>query len=358
MMMQLQETPNQKNSLFNAMNRFLGAVNNMDQTIMVPSLLRDVPLEEDKEMSSIKSDVDEGDMYSYYQLLKSIRRDMEWGISGASADDGRTEQLKFTRMNSSTSSISFTSLSFEEDEEEEDEDLEKQFQFHLTGLQGVLSKLTQQADTLTQRYKKEIGIGGWGHWTHHSWTVWTELFHWAFLLPTLPMKSWDKRLTGSGSGSGFLYGVGLLCGNDCGCVDAEEFLNWTPHFCFALYGVVYLFTFSCGTQVKHLFIVIYSFTLCAAKRKVGERANSMKYGTLHLIRPCFSADNDLVCSVKLRMSVCSDELVPVWPALLSIRRICVFMLSSNGRRQMLGAAHDLQMSHMATELESADNASA
>lgn len=156
-MMQLQETPNQKNSLFNAMNRFLGAVNNMDQTIMVPSLLRDVPLEEDKEINSLKSDEDEGDMYSYYQLLKSIRRDMEWGIN--SADEGRPE---FTRMNSSTSSISFVSLSSEEDEEEEDEDLEKRFQYHLTGLQGVLSKLTQQADTLTRRYKKEIGIGGWG----------------------------------------------------------------------------------------------------------------------------------------------------------------------------------------------------
>lgn len=162
MMMQLQETPNQKNSLFNAMNRFLGAVNNMDQTIMVPSLLRDVPLEEDKEISSLKSDVDEGDMYSYYQFLKSIRRDMEWGINGASADERRPEHLKLTRMNSSTSSISFGSLSSEEDEEEEDEDLEKQFQYHLTGLQGVLSKLTQQADTLTKRYKKEIGIGGWG----------------------------------------------------------------------------------------------------------------------------------------------------------------------------------------------------
>lgn len=162
MMMQLQETPKQKNSLFNAMNRFLGAVNNMDQTIMVPTLLRDVPLEEDKEMSSLKSDVDEGDMYSYYQLLKSIRRDMEWGINGASGDDRRMEHLKFARMNSSTSSISFASLSSEEDEEEEEEDLEKQFQFHLAGLQGVLSKLTQQADTLTKRYKKEIGIGGWG----------------------------------------------------------------------------------------------------------------------------------------------------------------------------------------------------
>uniref|UniRef100_A0A3P8S5K9 MID1 interacting protein 1a n=1 Tax=Amphiprion percula TaxID=161767 RepID=A0A3P8S5K9_AMPPE len=90
-MMQLPESPNQKNNLFNAMNRFIGAVNNMDQTVMVPSLLRDVPVDEDSEMSSLKSDVDEGDMYSYYQLLKSIRRDIEWGVRCAAADERRKE---------------------------------------------------------------------------------------------------------------------------------------------------------------------------------------------------------------------------------------------------------------------------
>lgn len=162
MMMQLNETPNQKNSLFNAMNRFIGAVNNMDQTIMVPSLLRDVPLEEEnRDMSCLKSDVDEGDMYTYYQLLKSIRRDIEWGVKCATADERRKESMKITRMNSSASTSSSASLS-EEDDDEEDEDLEKQFQYHLTGLQGVLSKLTLQANSLTKRYKKEIGIGGWG----------------------------------------------------------------------------------------------------------------------------------------------------------------------------------------------------
>lgn len=169
MMMQLSETPNQKNSLFNHMNRFIGAVNNMDQTIMVPSLLRDVPLlEEDKEpgQGSLKAVEDEGDMYSYYQLLKSIRRDIEWGVRRAAADERRKEGMKLARSHSSmstSSSVSSSSLSSsEEEEEEEDEDLEKQFQFHLTGLQGVLSKLTQQADCLTKRYKQEIGIGGWG----------------------------------------------------------------------------------------------------------------------------------------------------------------------------------------------------
>lgn len=165
MQVQLPEYPNQKNSLFNAMNRFIGAVNNMDQTIMVPSLLRDVPLEEDAEMSALKSDEAEGDMYSYYQLLKSIRRDIEWGVRCATADERRKESMKITRTNSSASTSSLSSLSSceeEEEEEEVDEDLEKQFQFHLTGLQGVLSKLTLQANSLTKRYKKEIGIGGWG----------------------------------------------------------------------------------------------------------------------------------------------------------------------------------------------------
>lgn len=163
-MMQMPETPN----LFNAMNRFIGAVNNMDETIMVPSLLRDVPLEEDRELSSLKSETEDGDMYSYYQLLKSIRRDMEWGVrcASATADEKRKEDMRLTRSSSSASTgscgSSVASFSSEEDEEEEDEDLREQFQYHLTGLQGVLSKLTQSAISLTKRYKKEIGIGGWG----------------------------------------------------------------------------------------------------------------------------------------------------------------------------------------------------
>ncbi|XP_053733342.1 mid1-interacting protein 1-B-like [Synchiropus splendidus] len=163
-MMQLPETPNQKNSLFTAMNRFLGAVNNMDQTVMVPSLLRDVPLDE---LSCLKSDEDEeGTMYGYYQLLKSIRRDIEWGVRGAVLDANRKEGMKITRMNStastgsssSCSSCCSSSCSSTCSDDDEEEDLQKQFQYHLTGLQGVLSKLTQQANSLTKRYKQEIGL--------------------------------------------------------------------------------------------------------------------------------------------------------------------------------------------------------
>ncbi|XP_026220035.1 mid1-interacting protein 1-B-like [Anabas testudineus] len=147
-MMQLSDSYNQKNSLFNAMNRFIGAVNNMDQTIMVPSLLRDVPLDDTEDVKAVRPTTDapcfqqDGDMYSSYVLLKSIRNDIEWGVLQG---DGRGKE-KAAVLEVSRADV-------------EEEDLEKRFHFHLKGLHAVLSKLTRKANTLTNRYKEEIGCG-------------------------------------------------------------------------------------------------------------------------------------------------------------------------------------------------------
>ncbi|XP_066497102.1 mid1-interacting protein 1A [Hoplias malabaricus] len=132
----------QKNSLFTAMNRFIGAVNNMDETVMVPSLLRDVPLEQ--------CDA-ETDMFSCYTQLKSIRNEIEWGVL-------RDEQRRKDKPANGTA----VTASHTEPESEDGSDLEQLLQFHLNGLHGVLSKLTKQANNLTNRYKQEIGIAGWG----------------------------------------------------------------------------------------------------------------------------------------------------------------------------------------------------
>uniref|UniRef100_A0A672GR76 MID1 interacting protein 1b n=1 Tax=Salarias fasciatus TaxID=181472 RepID=A0A672GR76_SALFA len=96
--MQIPDSYNQKNSLFNAMNRFIGAVNNMDQTVMVPNLLRDVPLTDGDDLKANGTGPGPGpspgpspgpadgyfqrdsDMYGSYILLKSIRDDIEWGV--------------------------------------------------------------------------------------------------------------------------------------------------------------------------------------------------------------------------------------------------------------------------------------
>ncbi|XP_067439961.1 mid1-interacting protein 1-B-like [Thunnus thynnus] len=131
--MQISDSYNQKNSLFTAMSRFIGAVNNMDQTVMVPSLLRDVPLDADEQLEALQPAGGDGaGMYGSYVLLKSIRNDMEWGV----LQNGGTDATRPA---------------------EDEDDLEKQFYFHLNGLHAVLSKLTRKADTLTSRYKEEIG---------------------------------------------------------------------------------------------------------------------------------------------------------------------------------------------------------
>ncbi|KAJ8004066.1 hypothetical protein DPEC_G00154930 [Dallia pectoralis] len=140
------------------MHRFIGAVNNMDQTVMVPSLLRDVPLDEEVEVKTVSpirtasngsaTYFQDGDMYNYYVLLKSIRNDIEWGV--LQADDRRKEKMGVTALDISRI-------------ESDDDDLEKQFHYHLTGLHTVLSKLTRKANTLTNRYTQEIGIRDCGH---------------------------------------------------------------------------------------------------------------------------------------------------------------------------------------------------
>lgn len=156
--MQITDSHNQKHSLFNAMNRFIAAVNNMDQIVMVPSLLRDVPLEDAKNevrssvMASSTTAADSyysgRDMYGYYVLLKSIRNDIEWGV--LQGEDRKKEKLS-----------PVVDITRREDGDG-DEDLEKQFHYHLSGLHTVLAKLTRKANILTNRYKQELGFGSWG----------------------------------------------------------------------------------------------------------------------------------------------------------------------------------------------------
>lgn len=153
------------------MNRFIGAVNNMDQTVMVPSLLRDVPL--------LLEELDSGggcgereaqltpnggtycscrDMYSHYVLLKSIRNDIEWGVLQPAGEEAARKKDK---LNGGPGAVDINRGNPEDGEMEED--LEKQFHYHLSGLHTVLSKLTRKANVLTNRYKEEIGVNSWGH---------------------------------------------------------------------------------------------------------------------------------------------------------------------------------------------------
>ncbi|KAJ8398001.1 hypothetical protein AAFF_G00433480 [Aldrovandia affinis] len=167
-MMQLSCESSNKHSLLNVMNRFIAATNNMDETIMVPNMLRDVPLEDQGSAAPVVDHNNhtqepaalhgkQRDMYEHYLLLKSIKNDMEWGLLKRDVNGGG----------------SFLEMAVKQEEQqqqkvgggggepigEDTSDLESQFHYHLQGLFGVLSKLTVQADHLTNRYKREIGGG-------------------------------------------------------------------------------------------------------------------------------------------------------------------------------------------------------
>lgn len=162
-MMQISsDSASNKHSLINVMHRFMAAANNMDETIMVPSLLRDVPLEEraaannnnnNHLMAPEESPLcpnKQRDMYEHYLLLKSIKNDMEWGLlKEMSGGAGFLEMAVQQQQEEQKKTLPL----------EDNADLEHQFHYHLRGLFGVLSKLTLQADHLTNRYKREIGGG-------------------------------------------------------------------------------------------------------------------------------------------------------------------------------------------------------
>uniref|UniRef100_A0A4W6DGW9 Mid1-interacting protein 1 n=1 Tax=Lates calcarifer TaxID=8187 RepID=A0A4W6DGW9_LATCA len=106
------------------MNRFIGAVNNMDQTVMVPSLLRDVPLDDGGGGDDVKAVRTPGS-------TAPGRQPAPWGRAGV---------MEVPRP------------------EAEEDDLEKQFHYHLNGLHTVLSKLTRKANTLDEPYRSEQNL--------------------------------------------------------------------------------------------------------------------------------------------------------------------------------------------------------
>lgn len=156
-MMQISsDSASNKHSLINVMHRFIAAANNMDETIMVPSLLRDLPLDEQGGGEVEANNNNEPqcankqrDMYEHYLLLKSIKNDMEWGLLKKEMSSGGSFFEMAVGQEPVRGDLPL----------DDNLDLEHQFHFHLKGLFGVLSKLTLQADHLTNRYKREIGGG-------------------------------------------------------------------------------------------------------------------------------------------------------------------------------------------------------
>lgn len=121
------------------MEGYFSAVQKMEQTVMFPSLLLGVSMEDQRDAIHGSSDdraPTDRDLYEYFTLLKSIKLTAEGGL-GALKDK---------------------CLHIREDEvKEEKGDLEGLFHYHVSGLRHVLVELTRRANTVTSKYNEIMG---------------------------------------------------------------------------------------------------------------------------------------------------------------------------------------------------------
>ncbi|XP_020845153.1 thyroid hormone-inducible hepatic protein [Phascolarctos cinereus] len=128
-----------RNCLLTVMDRYSATVRNMEQVVMIPSLLRDMALEDPTNETGIH------DLYNYYTMLKSIRVDVDHGL--LPKDKWKAK------------------ITDSDEEEEEDEekrgdelDLEAQFHLHFSSLHHILTHLTLKANEVTKKYEEITGL--------------------------------------------------------------------------------------------------------------------------------------------------------------------------------------------------------
>ncbi|XP_034062891.1 thyroid hormone-inducible hepatic protein [Gymnodraco acuticeps] len=136
--MQSAEAKSNKNSLLLALRRYSSAVCDMEQTILLPSLLRDVPSDDLWDCAAAEESCT--DLYSNYLMLKAIRNTAESNL--VRLDD---HKAKNTALNKTLETLL-------------DTDPEALFGFHLRGLFSVMSDLTKKTQSLTDKYMDIIGV--------------------------------------------------------------------------------------------------------------------------------------------------------------------------------------------------------
>merc|ERR1712071_122464 len=187
-----------------AMERFSRAVANMDDTVMVPCKLMDVPVGSDPELDqrvprrsrAMIRDMQSADLHSLYSMLNSLKNELIWTSPSTSTPSSttsttsttsitpsqRTTMVRRPSVNSMTSMASVSSATTaysdsdsesgldhestedsgveaerEPDGEESVEAMANQFRRHLLGLHQCLEHMADAAHYLTHRYQVEIG---------------------------------------------------------------------------------------------------------------------------------------------------------------------------------------------------------
>ncbi|KAF5927051.1 thyroid hormone-inducible hepatic protein [Diceros bicornis minor] len=136
-----------KNCLLTVMDRYSAVVRNMEQVVMIPSLLQDVQL------SAHGHQAQDPDLYNCFTMLKAIRVDVDHGLLPREEWQAKVAARKANVAENEAA----------ETEEAEEErvsgqlDLEAQFHLHFSSLHHVLTHLTLKAEEVTRKYQEMLG---------------------------------------------------------------------------------------------------------------------------------------------------------------------------------------------------------
>ncbi|KAF7218759.1 mid1-interacting protein 1-B-like [Nothobranchius furzeri] len=132
--MQFTTTELNRNSLILTLTRYSSAVSDMERTILLPSLLRDVPSDCEAAKETCR------DLYANYLMLKAVRNTVENSL--VLLDDHKAKNMALAKSPDSVA----------------DADPEAVFLFHLRGMFSVMSELTKKTKSLTEKYLDIIGV--------------------------------------------------------------------------------------------------------------------------------------------------------------------------------------------------------
>lgn len=182
------------------MNKFIKTVNNMNETVMVPSRLLDIEIKSNSKVPVMLRGG--GDPYTFFNVINSVKNDLIWGPTSNDDDEDDQDDLsssssssainsgtswsdpstptsttnnnnlkRHVRRQSTLSNISMTSSDIESDgsnvseggdsgvdPEDSTEAVTATLRNHLVGLQTCLAHLTNTASYITERYQEEVNL--------------------------------------------------------------------------------------------------------------------------------------------------------------------------------------------------------
>ncbi|XP_033638175.1 mid1-interacting protein 1-like [Asterias rubens] len=153
-------TSRSNQSILGVMKGFIDAVNEMDETVLIPSLLIDMQVDPntvalpettttttttrpEKDFAVIPTNQDSVNLHTCYSMLKAVKSELIRGPTSTSeADEEEEIPALIGADNRSRTLEAATARAFRE---------------HLLGLFGVLQQLTDVSKKLTGKYQEELG---------------------------------------------------------------------------------------------------------------------------------------------------------------------------------------------------------